>query len=33
MPDDKPLAVSRDARGIATVALDRPAVRNAMNPA
>lgn len=33
MPDDKTLAVSRDARGIATVALDRPAVRNAMNPA
>ena len=33
MADQPSLAVTRDARGIATVALDRPAVRNAMSPA
>ena len=33
MADNGTLAVSRDGRGIATVALDRPAMRNAMNPA
>lgn len=32
MADNETLAVSRDGRGIATVTLDRPAVRNAMNP-
>ncbi len=32
MQQTETLAVSRDERGIATIALDRPAVRNAMNP-
>ncbi len=32
MQETGTLAVSRDRRGIATITLDRPAVRNAMNP-
>ncbi len=32
MPQTATLSISRDRRGIATIALDRPAVRNAMNP-
>ena len=31
-PETGTLSVSRDRRGIATIALDRPAVRNAMTP-
>ena len=33
LADYETLAVSRDARGVAAVALDRPTVRNALNPA